>query len=389
MSKKIKIGIILPALPSYSETFFYNKIKVLLKNGYSVSLFVNNLQVSNYQITLPVYPQAKVNNYYKMPLILLKLLFSSPIRLLRFIYLEFKANISLINALKHLIINSHIIDKNLDWLHFGFATMAINRENLSQAMGCKSAVSLRGYDIGLFPYKNSGCYKLLWKKIDKVHVISSDLYDLALKDGLSRTTPVKKITPAIDIKKFQFVEKDINKNPFKLLSVGRLTWKKGYEYALRALKHLEKEGYDFSYQIIGSGKYYEAIKFLIHQLGLSSKVQLIGQVNHKEVIEKMKTSDIYIQPSIQEGFCNSVIEAQAMGLICIVTNAEGLSENIIDNYTGIVIPKRSSKEIVEAIKKVLSMDKRKVIEKRRNARNRVENLFCLEKHQESFKNFYQ
>ena len=87
--------------------------------------------------------------------------------------------------------------------------------------------------------------------------------------------------------------------------------------------------------------------------------------------------------------CNSVIEAQAMGLICIVTNAEGLSENIIDNYTGIVIPKRSSKDIVEAIKNVLSIEKRKLIEKRKNARNRVEKLFSLEKHQKSFKIFYQ
>ena len=388
MSKKIKIGIILPALPNYSETFFYNKIKVLLKNGYSISLFVNNLQISNY-LALPVYPQAKVNKYYRLPFILLKLLFSRPIRVMKFLYLEYQTNISLVNSLKHLIINSHIIDKNLDWLHFGFATMAINRENLSQAMGCKSAVSLRGYDIGLFPYKHSGCYKLLWEKVDKVHVISNDLYDLALKNGLSRKTPVNKIMPAIDIKNFQYVEKDINKNSFKLLSVGRLTWKKGYEYALRALKDLDVEGYDFSYQIIGSGKYYEAIKFLIYQLGLSSKVHLLGQVNHREVIEKMKTSDIYIQPSIQEGFCNSVIEAQAMGLICIVTNAEGLSENIIDNYTGIVIPKRSSKDIVEAIKNVLSMEKRKLIEKRKNARNRVEKLFSLEKHQKSFKIFYQ
>ena len=47
-------------------------------------------------------------------------------------------------------------------------------------MGIKSSVSFRGYDIGLYPYDNPGCYDLLWEKIDKVHTISDDLYNKAI-----------------------------------------------------------------------------------------------------------------------------------------------------------------------------------------------------------------
>ncbi|MBK7870836.1 MAG: glycosyltransferase family 4 protein [Saprospiraceae bacterium] len=50
-------------------------------------------------------------------------------------------------------------------------------------------------------------------------------------------------------------------------------------------------------------------------------------------------ADIYLQYSIQEGFCNAVLEAQAMGLLCIVSDAEGLPENILHGQTGWVVPK--------------------------------------------------
>ena len=49
----------------------------------------------------------------------------------------------------------------------------------------------------------------------------------------------------------------------------------------------------------------------------------------------MKNSDVYIQSSVQEGFGNAVLEAQASGLCCIVSDAEGLSENVLNEKTGL------------------------------------------------------
>ena len=54
--------------------------------------------------------------------------------------------------IKKIILNLHIInEKKTDWLHFGFATQAIGRENIAKAIGAKMAVSLRGFDIGCIP----------------------------------------------------------------------------------------------------------------------------------------------------------------------------------------------------------------------------------------------
>ena len=65
----------------------------------------------------------------------------------------------------------------------------------------------------------------------------------------------------------------------------------------------------------------------------------------------MEWADIYIQPSIQEGFCNSVLEAQAMGLLVIVSDAEGLHENVINNVTGWVVKKRNPILLSEKLRK--------------------------------------
>ena len=223
-----------------------------------------------------------------------------PLICIRFIKLEKLSHGNWIRGFKNLIINSHIIGKNLDWLHFGFATTALGRENLALAMGIKAAVSLRGFDICLYPHHHPDCYNLLWQKIDKVHTISDDLYQKAVDLGLDPKIPYEKITPAINIEFFKSnIDKDLH-NPLRILTVGRLTWIKGYEYALKALVLLKNAQIDFEYHIVGEGYYREAIMYSIYQLGLTKNVMLTGQISPVEVKNEMEWTDIYIQPSIQK-----------------------------------------------------------------------------------------
>ena len=223
-------------------------------------------------------------------------------------------------------------------------------------MGIKSSVSFRGYDIGLYPYDNPGCYDLLWQKIDKVHTISEDLYKQAIDLGLPPKIPYKKITPAINTEFFQSNSfKDLHE-PLRILTVGRLTWKKGYEYALKALSLLKDKQINFEYHIVGEGNYREAIIYGTYQLRIAEHIILKGLLSHEDVKKEMEWADIYIQPSIQEGFCNSVLEAQSMGLLCIVTNAEGLTENVSYGETGWVVQKRSAKNIADQIIKIKNLN---------------------------------
>ena len=387
----MRIGLVLPTSPSYSETFFQSQILGLSQSGFDVILYLNSRRIE--KNTLPenvnIIAQSEFNNWIKLVIILLRLIIIHPLNLFRFIKLEKLSGNNICTIIKHILLNAHILDQRLDWLHFGFATMGIQRENVAKAISAKSAVSFRGFDIGLYPYQHPNCYNLLFRKIDKVHTISDDLYKKALEIGLDPRIPVEKITPAINTTVFQSNAKEDLHNPLRLLTVGRLTWKKGYEYALKALSLLKDKQINFEYHIVGEGDYRETILYAIHQLGLTNNVTLKGQLSHEEVKQEMEWADIYLQPSIQEGFCNAVLEAQAMGLLCIVTDAEGLSENVLDGETGWVVQKRNSKSITDTIILILNSDISSLHTIKDNSINRIHSYYNLLLHNKKWDSFYK
>ena len=384
----MKIGLVLSSTPAYSETFFNSKIKGLQKNGFEVVLFVNSKDTHFDLCT--VKEQVQFRSFFiflkSLGLILTKLS-----TLLKFISLERKQNVSFKRILKKLILNQHILqESNVDWLHFGFATQAIGRENIAKAVGAKMAVSLRGFDIGIYPLKNPKCYDLLWLNINKLHVISNDLLNLAYTNGFKKNVPYQKITPAIDTSFFinQSLKDASNKNLLQLMTIGRLHWKKDYTSIIIALKNLKDRGIDFEYTIIGDGPEEEKLKYLVYELGLINNIIFTGKISQKEILIYFKKSHFYLQYSLQEGFCNAVLEAQSMGVLPIVSNAEGLSENVLNNITGWVIQKNSPKLLAEKIVEVINLPDSNKEKIRKQAIERVTKEFNIVKQQKEFIDFY-
>jgi colanic acid/amylovoran biosynthesis glycosyltransferase len=387
------LGLVLLTLPGPSETFINSKINGLISNGFKISLFLESDLVKNHIISGPlkIYYQPNRRKIISMPFFLLRIIFTRPSKLLKFIKSERASKKNWKRILKNILINYHFfLTEDIDWIHFEFATLGINRENIGKSIGAKTSCSFRGQDISLFPSKNPGCYELLFKKIDKIHTISDDLYAQAIKLGLDSDVKFEKITPAIDTGMFSTRLKEEKVfQPIKILTTGRLHWKKGYEYAIDALKIIHDNGIDFEYRIIGNGDYFEPIMYSVIKLGLKDKVKFLGKKPHEEVIKQMEWADIYIQPSIQEGFCNSVIEAQSMGLLIIVTNAEGLSENISNNKTGWIIQKRNPKALSNKLSELLNLDIKEIIQIRKNARERAVSKFSISDQAKLFNTFYK
>ncbi|HMC00481.1 MAG TPA: glycosyltransferase family 4 protein, partial [Flavobacteriaceae bacterium] len=294
-----------------------------------------------------------------------------------------------LQRVKNIIINSHILSGTLDWLHFGFGTMVLGRENVAASIHAKMAVSFRGFDIAIYPVKHPDCYIKLWKKVDKIHVISNDIKDLVYKQGFLDEAPVVKITPAINTSFFNIsTPYNINDIPH-FVTIARLHWKKGLDYTLEALNILKNSNVQFHYTIIGEGQLYERLKFTTHQLGLNDSVTFTGKLSHELVKKSLVQADIYIQYSIQEGFCNAVLEAQAMGLLCVVSDAEGLSENVLHDKTGWVVPKRQPKLLATKLMDVINLSEDNKVQVSKNAQNHIKKHFNLEHQNEAFKLFYK
>jgi colanic acid/amylovoran biosynthesis glycosyltransferase len=389
----MKIGLIFTSFPSTSETFLLSKINGLKKSGYKVILFGRG-ELSDYHDELILHPKLGNNFFIRLVQVftsLSKLLIKNPLKSIKYLKLEKKDGVGPIESFKNLYINSHLISTNLDWIHFCFCSTVIRRENVAKAIGAKMSISLRGYDISIYPLKNRDCYSGVWNKLDKVHSISNSLLSTAVRLGLNLKIPTMIINPAIDVNHFSLEKTNDKKfkNTLKFLTVSRLHWIKGLEYTLEALSILKINGYNFNYDIIGDGPELERLKFARNQLKLNENVNFIGYLEHKKIKDFYRKSDIYLQYSIQEGFCNSLLEAQSMELICIGSNAEGLNENILNSKTGYIVEKRNPFKLYQQIKYVLNQKDGDLDKMRKNAKLHVLRNFDIKNQSQYFVSFFQ
>jgi colanic acid/amylovoran biosynthesis glycosyltransferase len=393
LKKKARIGLVLSLVPSYSETFFRNKISVLRREGFDVILFAGGGRGKSEGIPRTVigYDSDRKGLKKVLPLAVAFIrLMTSPLTALRLFLANREDGYGMGENAASLLLSAHILRHRVDWLHFGFASNAVRMENLAKVIGARMAVSVRGYDISIQPIKHPGCYERVWKRTDRLHYISEALYRLALADGLNPDVPAMKIEPAADAT----IPDRLPPPPrgeegeLRFLTVGRLTWKKGYNHVLKALSMLKSEGLRFTYGIIGEGEAQEEILYLRRMLGLENEVVLEGRKTHAETLASMNRCDVYLQYSVQEGFCNAALEAQLLGKACIVSDAEGLPENVIHGQTGWVVPGNEPLLLAQVVREVLAMhpDERERIG--RNAAERVAAEFSLEAQGRKFIRFY-
>ena len=388
----MKLGFVLSNKTSYSETFLVSKFAILKNLGHEVIIFSND----NNNLSKIYNKNSKVSpiSVFLIFFTFFKLFLFTPKRAFKFLYLEKSDEIPFKKRWKNLFINAKILSERLDYLHFSFLTTALRRENVALAISAKLTSSIRGYDISIYPLKFPNCYANLWSKVDKIHSISNALYSRAIEEGLSPEIPFSIINPAIDVKFFSSNSKvkasiDLKTKKINFLTVGRLHWKKGIEFTLEALCLLkEKKTVKFNYTIVGDGKEYERLIYAVEEFGLNKNVVFTGRLDRYQIKKYYKNTDIYLQYSLQEGFCNSVLEAQAMGLLVIASNAEGLEENIINEKTGWIVKKRNPKLLVEKIEKIINSDNSKLDLIRKNAVERVNEKFNINDQIKLFKKFY-
>lgn len=390
----MKIGIVLSQPPGYSETFFNSKIEGLQKNGFEVTLFCQNNGVGFNTCKVKRLSKTTSNLilqvwwFFKVYIGLLPYLK----RVMNWYSLETKHGVSKWSFLKKVYINAPILKADLDWLHFGFGTLAIERESIAKAIGAKMAVSFRGFDINVYPKKHPDCYHLVWKHVTNVHSISNYLLQEARCLGLQETTPYSIITPAVKLNHLPKPKKiDKESLPLKIVTVARLHWMKGIDYLIETASFLQASQVDFEWLVIGGGSPQEKERYLYHiyEKGLTNNVKLLGKRDHQETLDIVYDADMYIQTSLNEGFCNAVLEAQALGKLCIAFNVGGLSENILENKSGWLVEGLQTNKLAEKIVEVINFPTSKKAQITNFAQHRVAEQFNITKQQQEFVEFYK
>ncbi|MER3570478.1 MAG: hypothetical protein C4348_02685 [Patescibacteria group bacterium] len=185
----------------------------------------------------------------------------------------------------------------------------------------------------------------------------------------------------VDLRKFEkFDEKKIE-NLRKgygdfVLFVGRLSYYKGVQYLIEAMKNVEA-----NLVIIGEGPKKKELELKIRNLGLEKKVFFFPFQSEEDLINFYYACSVFVLPSIfkSEAFGLVLIEAMACGKPVISTElGTGTSFVNQDGVTGFVVPPRDSKALAEALEKILK-NKNLAQTLGRNARERVKKEFSLEK----------
>ncbi len=169
--------------------------------------------------------------------------------------------------------------------------------------------------------------------------------------------PLQKIRSENLLKRYKIEHNDI-----VLLTLTRLSFKdryKGYTYVLDALAEIVKTTPNVKYILAGT---YEAnekkiIDEKINLLGLQNNVIITGFLPEEELSIHFSLADIYVMPSIKEGFGIVFVEAMYYGTPVIAANADGSVDALLDGKLGLLIPPENAKEVEIALQKIISNPK--------------------------------
>ncbi|MBQ8227978.1 MAG: glycosyltransferase [Clostridia bacterium] len=136
----------------------------------------------------------------------------------------------------------------------------------------------------------------------------------------------------------------------KLLTVGRLAYQKGLEYAVDACKILKDKGYDIKWYHIGVGEEKNNVTARIKSKKLDNTFILLGEKANP--YPYIKSCDIYVQPSRNEGKSIAIDEAKCLHKPIVVTNFPSVYDQIQDGINGLIC-EMDAKSVADAIEKLI------------------------------------
>src|SRR5437867_4169461 len=145
----------------------------------------------------------------------------------------------------------------------------------------------------------------------------------------------------------------------RIISVGRLVEFKGFEHLIDACAELARRGFDFACDIIGDGPLRETLRSKIAKLNLSSRINLLGSLSQKAVLEKLRDTDIFALASVTDAqgatdvFPTVILEAMASARPVVSTRLAGIPELVVDGQTGMLAPPGDSTALAHALEQLL------------------------------------
>ncbi|MBT7899808.1 MAG: glycosyltransferase family 4 protein [Candidatus Marinimicrobia bacterium] len=202
--------------------------------------------------------------------------------------------------------------------------------------------------------------KFVFKKLSKYKSFSKKLFY---------------IPNGFEVKNYNY--KKFNTDKIKLGTVGRISHEKNQLEILNVLTKLKNQNIMFF--IYGDkGNAYSSIKSFVEKNNINNMVKIIiGENDPKKLYEKI---DIFVLPSLYEGFPNSIFEAMLNSKICIISDKANKDNHIIDKVNGFVFESGNISNLIENINYLIERINSEEINKiRETAFRKVREQYSIEK----------
>lgn len=203
-------------------------------------------------------------------------------------------------------------------------------------------------------------FKMIFKKADYIQAISKHLANYGKEMGAK--CPIEVAPNGVDVKIFGKAltmssedrqalkeELSIKKDERVIITVSRLVSKNAVDDLIKSLQYLN---FSMKLLILGVGPEEAKLKNLVKKLNLEKKVLFLGLIPPAEVPKYLAISNVFVRPSISEGFGNVFVEAMAAEVPVIGTPVGGILDFLEDGETGLFCEPNNSKSIVQAIREI-------------------------------------
>lgn len=391
-SKPLKVAIYSGAIPS--TTFIENLIEALSEKGLNILLFGKVYKHISYSKAVNIFgtPRNRYINVFVTGIRSIHLLVKYPKR-----FFILKKELKQFNGFS---LKWHSWSRRVpvvlhlpDIFHIQWAKDLEFWMFLKERFNCKLVLSLLGSHINYSPIADeelANSYRLNFPKVDAFQAVS-DAIALEARQYAADKNKIETIRTILKPSLFELFSEPQKriKTPLRVVSIGRHHWIKGYEYALAAMAILKDKGINFVYDIIAQGEIPEALFFQRDQMFLTNEVQFLDGLSQVELFKGLKTYDVLLLPSLNEGIANVVLEAMAIGVPVISTNCGGMAEVVLPSQTGWLVPVRDPEAIADTIVEVLQAPETDLQNIAKNAHDFVKKHFNAEDGIQQFLDLYR
>ncbi|MEC9641508.1 colanic acid biosynthesis glycosyltransferase WcaL [Escherichia marmotae] len=390
----MKVGFFLLKFPLSSETFVLNQITAFIDMGFEVEIVA--LQKGDTQNTHAAWTQynlaAKTRWLQDEPQGKVAKLRHRASQTLRGIHRKntWQAlNIKRYGAESRNLILSAICGRvatpfhaDVFIAHFGPAGVTAAKLRELGVIRGKIATIFHGIDISSREVLNHYTpeYQQLFRRGDLMLPIS-DLWAGRLQKMGCPREKIAVSRMGVDMTRFSPRPVKAPATPLEIISVARLTEKKGLHVAIEACRQLKEQGVAFRYRILGIGPWERRLRTLIEQYQLEDVVEMPGFKPSHEVKAMLDDADVFLLPSVtgadgdMEGIPVALMEAMAVGIPVVSTLHSGIPELVEADKSGWLVPENDARALAQRLAAFSQLDADKLAPVVKRAREKVEHDF--------------